>query len=206
MPIQFAENTTGSVVTPPASSVTLFVDSADGVPKYKDSSGTIHNFAGFTSPMTTQYDIIVGGTSGVAQRLAKGANGTFLGVSGGVLSYLTPPSASLGSAVTTLTASSGVVNVDCSLGDYFVFPAANFTANVTSLTFSNLPSSGIARTLYFEVIQPATPKTFALPSSFKAIAGSDTAIQSGANSKTVWAMTSIDQGTTWDYAMQAGTP
>lgn len=90
MPIQFAENTTTSVVTPPASSVTLFVDSADGIPKYKDSSGTVHNFAGFTSPMTTLGDIIRATTAGVAQRLGIGTTGQVLTVVSGVPAWASP--------------------------------------------------------------------------------------------------------------------
>lgn len=41
----------------------------------------------FANPMTTAGDLIVGGASGAATRLAQGGNGTFLGVSGGVLGY-----------------------------------------------------------------------------------------------------------------------
>lgn len=44
----------------------------------------------FTNPMTTTGDVIVGGSSGAPARLALGGNGTFLGVSGGVIGYFTP--------------------------------------------------------------------------------------------------------------------
>jgi hypothetical protein len=48
-----------------------------------------------TNPMTTANDVIIGGTSGAPTRLAKGANGTFLGVNGsGNLAYSTVPSIS----------------------------------------------------------------------------------------------------------------
>jgi cell division protein FtsX len=50
----------------------------------------------------------------------------------------------LGSAVTALAIASGVVNINCALGDYFTLA---LNANVTSLTFSNLPASGTGRTL-----------------------------------------------------------
>lgn len=40
--------------------------------------------------------------------------------------------------VTALSISSGVVNINCALGDYFTL---SLTANVTSITFSNLPGS-----------------------------------------------------------------
>jgi hypothetical protein len=39
------------------------------------------------NPMTTQYDLIVGGTSGTPTRLAKGSSGTVLGVSGSTLQF-----------------------------------------------------------------------------------------------------------------------
>lgn len=39
------------------------------------------------NPMTTQYDLVVGGSSGTPTRLGKGADNTFLSVQGGVLSY-----------------------------------------------------------------------------------------------------------------------
>ena len=46
--------------------------------------------SGMANPMTALNDIIVGGTSGSPVRLPVGSNGTFLGVSGGVLGYYTP--------------------------------------------------------------------------------------------------------------------
>lgn len=105
-------------------------------------------------------------------------------------------------AVTVLSIVSGVVDVDVSAGDYFTL---SLTANVTSLTFSNLPASGHGVTLMFRIRQDATgSRSFALPSSFKAITGSDTSVQSAANAYTILAITSFDQGTRWEYSMKAG--
>lgn len=104
------------------------------------------------------------------------------------------------STVTALTNSSGTVNVDCSKGDYFTL--LGMAANVTSLTFSNLPATGKACTIDITVSQDGTgSRTLALPSSFKAIGSSDTAIQSAANVKTKIVATTLDQGTTWAYSM-----
>jgi len=111
------------------------------------------------------------------------------------------PGAGLGSTVTALSIASGVVNVDCSLGDYFTLA---LTANVTSLTFSNVPASGNGRTLSMTITQDATgSRTFALPAAFKAITGSDTAIQSAANAVTKLAIETVNAGTTWAYVMKA---
>lgn len=113
-------------------------------------------------------------------------------------------SAGLGSDVTALAISAGVVDIDLSLGDYFTLSQ---TANVTSVTFSNPPASPIGRTIGIRLKQDGTgSRTFALPASFKAIAGSDTAVQSAANAYTVLIATSFDQGTRWEYSMKAGTP
>jgi hypothetical protein len=107
----------------------------------------------------------------------------------------------LGSTVTALSIVSGVVNVDCSLGDYFTL---SLTTNVSSLTFSNLPAAGIGRTLSVTIKQDATGgRTFALPSAFKGIGGSDTAVQSAPNAVTKLSIETVDAGATWAYVMKA---
>lgn len=104
-----------------------------------------------------------------------------------------------GSPVTVLSIAAGVVTVDCSLGDYFTL---TLTANVTGITFSNLPASGVGRALCIDFTQDATGgRTVALPASFKAIGNSDTAVQSAANAKTRMILSTIDGGTTWPYSM-----
>lgn len=112
----------------------------------------------------------------------------------------TGPAAS--NVVTTLSISSGVVNIDLSTGDLFDL---SLTANVTSITFSNLPGSGKGQCIFVRMKQDATgSRTVALPSSFKAVSGSDTAVQLAANAYTCIALTSVDNGTRWEYVMRAG--
>jgi len=112
----------------------------------------------------------------------------------------TGPAAS--NVVTTLSISSGVVNIDLSAGDLFDL---SLTANVTSITFSNLPGSGKGQCIFVRMKQDATgSRTVALPSSFKAVSGSDTAVQLAANAYTCIALTSVDNGTRWEYVMRAG--
>jgi hypothetical protein len=54
-------------------------------------SGASAGGGGFTNPMTALDDVIIGGAAGAAARLAKGANGTYLGINGsGHLAYGTP--------------------------------------------------------------------------------------------------------------------
>ncbi len=109
----------------------------------------------------------------------------------------------LGTGVSAFTITAGVVNLDLSLGDEFTLA---LTANVTSITFSNLPASGIGRTIAIRFRQDATgSRTVTLPLSFKAITGSDTVVQAAANAYTIFMATTFDQGTRWEYSMKAGS-
>lgn len=68
----------------------------DGPALYRDNGTTWADLSlsgGMTNPMTTADDVIIGGASGAATRLAKGGNNTVLGVDGsGVLGYKADPS------------------------------------------------------------------------------------------------------------------
>lgn len=77
------------------------------------------------------------------------------------------------------------------------------TANVTTLEFSNLPGSGKYAEYELHITQDGTGShTFAIPASHKALGGSDTSIASAANAVTVLTASTVDNGTTWRYAMQ----
>lgn len=89
--------------------------------KNSDSSITIAASSGFTNPMTTVGDIIVGGTSGAATRQGIGANGTFWGVQSGVAGYFTPPGnvTSVGAANASLIVTPTSGNVLASINPAF---------------------------------------------------------------------------------------
>lgn len=104
------------------------------------------------------------------------------------------------SGLTALTIAAGVVNVDLALGSYFTLA---LTAPVTSITFSNLPPTGHGRSIAIRVQQDATgSRTMSLPASFKPTVGSDTSVQSPANSYTLLIATTFDQGGRWEYSMK----
>lgn|SRR5574337_930 len=101
--------------------------------------------------------------------------------------------------VTVLTISTGVVAINCALGDYFTLAA---TANVTSITFSNLPTAGHAQTLMIRITQDATgSRTITWPASFKWAGGTVGVVSTAANSVDVLALTTFDQGTTWNVTL-----
>ncbi len=67
------ETASASVATPAAGHQKLFIDT-DHVLKRKNSAGTVAAVEGLSNPMTTAGDLILGGVSGAAGRLAIGTN------------------------------------------------------------------------------------------------------------------------------------
>lgn len=124
--ITYKKQTSASVPTPPVDYVTHFVDTADGVPKYKDETGTATSMVGPPGP------------SG--------------------------PAGDDGSALTTITSSSGVVTIDCAIGDNFTI---TLSEDVTSVSLSNEPAPGHAKNVCLEIIQPSgSAYTFAFPAGW----------------------------------------
>lgn len=103
-------------------------------------------------------------------------------------------------AVVALTNSSGTVAVDCSAARNFTLLLA---ANVTTINLTNLDGEGQVTEIEIEFKQNGTGGfTVALPASFKALGGSDTAVALAPNAVTVLSAKTFDNGTTWRYAMQ----
>lgn len=97
--------------------------------------------------------------------------------------------------VSVATSTAGVLGIDWSLGDYFTH---TFDENVTSWSFTNLPSSptGIALVIRFQQ-DPTTPRTMTWPSSFRWVGGTDGVISNTVNTVDVLSLISFDQGTTF---------
>lgn len=105
------------------------------------------------------------------------------------------------STITAVTISGGNATLNCAGGSVKNF-TLTMTANAT-LAVSNLAGAGKATEFEIEIKQDGTgSRTLTLPSSFKALGGSDTAIASAANAVTVLSAKTFDNGTTWRYAMQ----
>ncbi|MCW0398780.1 hypothetical protein NB688_000594 [Xanthomonas sacchari] len=105
-------------------------------------------------------------------------------------------------AVATINqSSSGALTVDYSLGDYFI---VNLAANVTGITISNPPAATYGGSIRIRFVQDSTGgRSVVLPSSAKAITGTDTSVQSAAGAQTVLHLTTDDGGNSWAYSMKA---
>lgn len=96
-------------------------------------------------------------------------------------------------------ATSGSVAIDYALGDYFTIALAG---NVSGFTFSNLPGSGKGASLMIRFTQDATPRTVAWPASFKWSAAAGVgSVSTPSGSVDVLAITTFDNGTTWDATL-----
>lgn len=103
--------------------------------------------------------------------------------------------------VTALSISSGDVAMDLSAGDYFTLA---LNANVTGWTLNNLPGSGRGATVMVHITQDATPRTVAWPASFKWAGGSAGSVSTGSGEVDVLAMTTFDNGTSWQVTLAKG--
>lgn len=96
--------------------------------------------------------------------------------------------------LTTVSAVSGTLTLDASLGDYF---KTTLTANISTLAVENVPTCA---SLTLSVIQDSSPRTFAWPASFK-WAGAAPAIGTGAASRNRLFITTDNGGATWDATL-----
>ena len=133
-------------------------------------------------------------TYGTTQAIADLAAATGVTSVNGATGAVVLGGESIAEPVTALTPASGVVNINCALGDYFTLAP---TANVTSITFSNLPASGKAQTIMVRFTQDTTARTVAWPASFKWAGGAAGAVSTGSGAIDMIAMTTFNQGTTW---------
>ena len=140
--------------------------------------------------------------------LASTLTGTEIvpGIQGGVDVQMTAQDiADLGSGgggttrdTVTALATSGSVAIDVALGDYFTLALAG---NVSGFTFSNLPGSGKGGSLMIRITQDSTPRTVGWPASFKWAGGVAGVVSTGSSSIDVLAITTFDNGTTWDATL-----
>lgn len=132
-------------------------------------------------------------------------NGTFAASAPIVLTIQQPDASSSGSSVIdvqTPSNASGTVTLDFASKSRYV-GSITLGANVGTLAFSNLPGAGKYAEYELHIKQDATgSRTFAIPASHKALGGSDVNIALAANAVTVLTASTVDNGTTWRYAMQ----
>lgn len=104
--------------------------------------------------------------------------------------------------LTVVTSSSGAVDLDLSLGEYF---SLTLTENISSMTFSNVPPASEGITFMFKIKQHASSaKTVTWPSSFKWADGNVGVVSTTLDAIDVFTATSFDGGVTWCVTLANG--
>ena len=111
----------------------------------------------------------------------------------------TPTITGLNEVKTSPTISSGVLALNCALGNVF---HVSLNAAITSITFSNIPASGTAYGLTLAFTMDGTARAVTWPAAIK-WAGSAPTLSSTNNKVDIFVLTTWDGGTTW-YAMTGG--
>jgi len=112
----------------------------------------------------------------------------------------TIPDASNDNVLVALDIVSGNVAIDLSAAGFFTLL---LDENVTGFTITNPPAAGKGGSWAIRLRQDATGgRTVALPASFKATGGSDTAPATGANAYSLLTFTTFDNGVRYEYALQ----
>lgn len=148
----------------------------------------------------SQYDLVIyrGGTwyaYAPSNGIVVNLNGTLKLWNGSA--YVDAAAGSSRNTVSAL-ATSGSVTVDYSLGDYFTLSLAG---NVTSWSFTNMPGSGKGATLMIRFTQDSSPRTVAWPASFKWAGGVAGVVSTGSGDADLLAITTLDNGTTWEATL-----
>ncbi len=123
----------------------------------------------------------------------QGGAGTFIDGEDIEVSFQQPtPSPGVDrNVVTALAISSGVVTVDCALGDYFTLA---LTANVTGWAFTNVPP---ACSIMVEITQGAGPYTVAWDADDSWAGGSAPAVSTANGAMDVLARSTFNGGADW---------
>ena len=96
--------------------------------------------------------------------------------------------------------SSGTLTLDCSAGNVF---AVSLNANITTLSFSNVPSTGTAYGLTLALTADGTARTVTWGSAVKWPGGTAPTLTSTSGKVDTFVLTTWDGGTTW-YAFTGG--
>jgi len=103
-------------------------------------------------------------------------------------------------AVTAVTSIGGVLTIDCSLGDYFT---TTLFENITSIVYTNTAGVGFGMSKFIQITQDnTTARTVALPSSkYKTSGGAALTVSTTLGDRDDLALTSLNNGTTWDAVL-----
>jgi hypothetical protein len=126
--------------------------------------------------------------------------GTGLAVFNGSPAITTPTITGLNETKTAPTIASGVLALNCASGNVF---HVSLNAAITSITFSNIPTTGTAYGLTLAFTADGTARAVTWPAAVKWASGTAPTLTSTNAKVDIFVLTTWDAGTTW-YSMVGG--
>lgn len=131
--------------------------------------------------------------------------GSITGTAGSVVlsagpTLTTPTATGLIETKTAPSISSGTLTLNCAVGNVF---AVSLNANITSLTFTNVPTTGNSYAVTLSLTADGTARTVTWGASIKWPNGIAPTLTSTNNKVDTFVLYTFDAGTTW-YAFTAG--
>ena len=149
----------------------------------------------------TELAFTAAGTSGQVLTSQGSSSAIWSAVSLAASSTITTPTITgLNEVKTAPTISSGVLALNCALGNVF---HVSLNAAITSITFSNIPASGTAYGLTLAFTADGTARAVTWPAAVKWSGGTAPTLTSTNAKVDIFVLTTWDGGTTW-YAMVGG--
>ena len=166
------------------------------------SAGTITaSLAGNASTVTTNANLTgVITSSGNATSIASQTGTGTKFVVDTSPTILTPTLTGLKETKTAPSISSGTLTLDCSVGNVF---AVSLNANITTLSFTNVPATGTAYGLTLALTADGTARTVTWGSAVKWAGGTAPTLTSTNAKVDIFVLTTWDGGTTW-FALVGG--
>jgi hypothetical protein len=158
---------------------------------YVVPSGSI---TGSAASLSATLAVASGGT-GVTTSTGSGANALATSAA-----LTTPTITGLIEVKTAPTISAGVLALNCALGNVF---AVSLNAAITSITFSNIPTTGNAYGLTLLFVADGTARAVTWPAAVKWSGGTAPTLTSTSAKTDIFVLTTIDGGTVW-FAMIGG--
>ena len=167
------------------------------------SSGTLtnctfptlnQNTSGSAASLSATLAVASGGT-GVTTSTGSGANALATSAA-----LTTPTITGLNETKTAPAISAGVLALNCALGNVF---HVSLNAAITSITFSNIPTTGTAYGLTLAFTADGTARAVTWPAAVKWSGGTAPTLTSTNAKVDIFVLTTWDGGTTW-YAMTGG--
>jgi hypothetical protein len=185
--------TSGQLVTAAAGGATTYTSTLGGILTVNPPNVATNTTWTYPTTNGANHDVL--STDGSGNTTWKTSTGT-----GNNVLASSPEITSLREKKTNGTISAGVLAIDCALGNVL---AVDLNANITSVTFSNVPASGSAYSIILSFKADGTARTITWPAAVRWPSGTAPTMTSTNNKVDTLVLYTYDGGTSW-FAFVSG--